>query len=101
MLSKATRSLFNYTNKQIHAYANSIRFATTTSKLDNIEQYECKLVVDCNTIVGECPIWDFRRELLCWIDIEGAKFWTYNPINEESTYFELPERIGSFALCDT
>ena len=58
------------------------------------------MVVNCNNKLGECCIWDDRKQLLRWIDNKKSKFWTYDPKTNKSKSYDLPENIGSFALCE-
>ena len=64
----------------------------------SIPEYQAKLVVKCGNCLGETPIWDDKRKLLCWIDAIKPSFWTYNPSTKESKSYPLPERVGSFCL---
>jgi L-arabinonolactonase len=50
--------------------------------------------------LGEGVLWDVREDVALWIDIEGAKFWRWQPGGEAQS-FALPERPGSFALTPT
>ena len=50
--------------------------------------------------LGEGVLWDAREGAALWIDIEGAKFWRWQP-SVEAQSFVLPERPGSFALTVT
>eukprot|EP00927_Polykrikos_kofoidii_P054875 TRINITY_DN49227_c0_g1_i1.p1 TRINITY_DN49227_c0_g1~~TRINITY_DN49227_c0_g1_i1.p1 ORF type:complete len:400 (-),score=51.38 TRINITY_DN49227_c0_g1_i1:488-1687(-) len=65
-----------------------------------VREFHAELCVPCGNKLGECPLWDDDRQLLCWIDIQGRRFWRHNPNgaagNAES--FELPSRPGSFCL---
>ena len=40
----------------------------------HIEKLACE-----NALVGEGPMWDSDKKVLYWIDIQGKKFWEYNP----------------------
>jgi len=57
-------------------------------------------VVKADNILGECPIWDDKLQLLCWIDIQDKRFFTYNPTSMLTNTYELPERCGSFCMCN-
>lgn len=35
---------------------------------------EVELVLDAKAELGEGPCWDFRNNLLYWVDIEGKKY---------------------------
>ena len=34
---------------------------------------EVELLVDSGTLLGECPVWDVKENVLYWIDIDGHK----------------------------
>ena len=65
----------------------------------NVPHYKAKMVVNCNNKLGECCIWDDRKQLVCWIDNNGSKFWTFDPKTNKAKSYDLPEDPGSFALC--
>eukprot|EP01084_Bolivina_argentea_P159565 277886_1 len=67
--------------------------------MSTVQQFEAKLVVNCNNGLGECPLYDDRKGLICWIDIDNCKFWEYNPKTKQNKSYSLPERPGAFALC--
>ena len=54
-----------------------------------------RLVVDSNTILGEGPIWDWKRQLLFWVDIEGKQLLQFNPVSRKKNAWHLSEMIGS------
>ena len=37
-----------------------------------------------NALVGEGPVWDVESQTLYWIDIQGGKFWNYDPATGEN-----------------
>jgi len=37
-----------------------------------------------NALVGEGPVWDVESQTLYWIDIQGGKFWNYDPVTGEN-----------------
>lgn len=69
------------------------------NKTNKIPEYTARMVLDCRNVHGECPIWDDRHQKLYWIDILDQKFWKYDPITQQSSSHSLPDRPGSFALC--
>eukprot|EP01084_Bolivina_argentea_P114193 203353_1 len=46
------------------------------------------------------PIWDDQKNQLYWIDMGANKFCKYNPHTNQSSFHSLPDKPGSFALCD-
>eukprot|EP01084_Bolivina_argentea_P152913 266646_1 len=62
-----------------------------------VKNVSAKKLFDCGTGLGECPIWDDERKLLCWI--AGDKWSTYDPMTDKISIYNTPERAGSFALC--
>ncbi len=59
---------------------------------------EC--VVDAHAQVGEGPVWDEADQVLWWTDINGRVMHRYDPNNGEDRAFEMPFRVGCFALRD-
>jgi L-arabinonolactonase len=48
--------------------------------------------------LGEVPVWDVAEQALYWVDIEGRALQRLHPETGEVRVWNLPERIGSFAL---
>lgn len=59
------------------------------------------LVVDCRCTLGEGIVWCTRRGALFWTDIEGARLWMHVPSENLTRSWKLPDRLGSFALCES
>eukprot|EP00961_Rhodomonas_salina_P274819 3712737-Rhodomonas_salina.3 len=59
-----------------------------------------EVLVAAGNRLGECPIWDDRRNMLVWIDCPGQKFWQYDAATKESKSYDLPGVPGSFALTE-
>lgn len=58
-----------------------------------------RLVVDSRNRLGECALWCERRGALYWTDIEGNTVSCLRPDGSVREW-TLPERVGSFALCE-
>ena len=43
---------------------------------NDIPELTAKEIVKCNNLLGECPIWDDKKQLLCWLDTAKGIFWT-------------------------
>ncbi|CAH2927401.1 MAG: L-arabinolactonase (EC [uncultured Paraburkholderia sp.] len=57
------------------------------------------LVVDSKCTLGEGATWCAKTGRFYWTDIEGARLWRYDPADERSTSWAMPERLATFALC--
>ncbi|MCF8380016.1 MAG: SMP-30/gluconolactonase/LRE family protein [Bacteroidales bacterium] len=64
-------------------------------KPDTVKSHEAIFLPSYQAELGEGAIWDHTKEILYWIDIEGKKFFRYNPENDSTDIFELGKRIGT------
>ncbi len=60
-------------------------------QIETITHYQCQL--------GEGPVWDARRQEICWIDIIKGEIHQYNLAKETHRLYAVHEMIGCFALC--
>jgi len=58
-------------------------------------------VLDIRADLGECPVWCPREQSLYWIDIYAGRLNRFDPSTGTNSFWQLPEPIGSFALCET
>ena len=58
------------------------------------------LLEDDQAILGECPLWCERSSSLWWTDIQGARIRRRNMLTGEIHTWAMPDRVGSFALCE-
>src|SRR5260370_24782418 len=49
-------------------------------------------------LVGEGILWDWRRQLLWWTDIQGRKLHRFDWATATPQAVDTPERVGSFGL---
>lgn len=68
--------------------------------------------VDCRERLGECALWCDREQALYWTDIDGHRLSRWQAIERSAersaegsavgqlTHWDMPEPLGSFALCD-
>ncbi|MFM0072861.1 SMP-30/gluconolactonase/LRE family protein [Paraburkholderia sediminicola] len=61
--------------------------------------HSAALLLDTKCTLGEGATWCARTGRFYWNDIEGARLWRYDPRDGGSTFWRMPERLGSFALC--
>ena len=59
---------------------------------------EVELLVDSGTLLGECPVWDVKENVLYWIDIDGHKINCYDPSSCNNETRNLPFKAGSLAI---
>jgi sugar lactone lactonase YvrE len=55
-------------------------------------------ILSPRNICGEGILWDSRRELLWWTDIQGRQLYQYDFSNSAPRVLDTPERVGSFGL---
>ncbi len=58
-----------------------------------------QLLVDAQARLGECVLWCERHRALYWTDIEGSVL-SCRHADGRLQHWHLPERLGSFALCE-
>lgn len=59
-------------------------------------QVEC--VVKGRDLLGECPLWDEREQVLWWVDILEPSLRSLRPARNEASKHILAEAMGSFAF---
>jgi L-arabinonolactonase len=57
-----------------------------------------ELIVDAQNALGECILWCDRTQSLLWTDILGRKLWRHRPSSGETRQWDMPQRLGCFAL---
>ena len=97
MLHKLARTAMNAHKLTPIASNTGNKRLFSTSKL---RELDADLILDCDNSLGECPLWDDKRQLLCWIDCKKSIFWRFDPITNKSEEIQLPEIPGSFAICE-
>ena len=58
------------------------------------------LFVDAKAWLGECALWCDRAKRLWWTDIEGRTVSSADERGSDLRQWTLPDRVGSFALCE-
>ena len=56
-------------------------------------------VFECNTEVGESPLWDATTGLLYWVDITEGQVFCGDPVTGKHTHRSANSPAGSLALC--
>jgi L-arabinonolactonase len=57
-------------------------------------------VLDAANVLGEGIQWCERTQSLYWTDIQTSKLWRHRPADGTTDTWPMPERLGSFALCE-
>ena len=57
------------------------------------------VLLRCDNIVGESPLWCTRRQRLYWVDIRAPKLMSCDADGMNLQTWRMPEAIGSFAFC--
>ncbi|WGS49398.1 SMP-30/gluconolactonase/LRE family protein [Paraburkholderia sp. D15] len=57
------------------------------------------LLLDTKCTLGEGATWCAATGRFYWVDIEGARLWRHDPADGRSTFWRMPERLATFALC--
>jgi L-arabinonolactonase len=59
------------------------------------------LLVDCRCTLGEGIHWWPDRRSLVWTDIEKSTLWMHHIADNVTRQWSLPDRLGSFAICQS
>ncbi len=59
------------------------------------------LLVDCRCTLGEGIVWWAERQCLLWTDIERSTLWMHRVSDNATRQWRLPDRLGSFAICES
>jgi len=74
---------------------------SAAASLANATTLQAELLLDCRCVLGECPIWDPRSQLLMWVDIEGRAFHSYDVASGAHEQQAFDKRACCFALTPT
>jgi L-arabinonolactonase len=59
---------------------------------------EIRPIVDCQTTLGEGPLWDVREQKIYWVDSTGRKIFRADADGKDVESWDVPSDIGSLAL---
>ena len=60
---------------------------------------ELKIEKTARATLGEGPLWDWRENLLYFVDIEGQSIRRYDPETETELVIPSPQKVGTLGLC--
>lgn len=60
-----------------------------------------KPLIQCTNLLGECPLWDPKRETLFWIDIDLGFLYEYQPSSFGLKMYQIGQKLGSIALTNS
>ncbi|HSR61307.1 MAG TPA: SMP-30/gluconolactonase/LRE family protein [Robiginitalea sp.] len=55
-------------------------------------------ITDHRSRLGEGPVWDTKRQALCWVDITAGHIHEYRPRDGRHRRLDVGERVGAVAL---
>jgi sugar lactone lactonase YvrE len=56
-------------------------------------------VIQNACLLGEGPVWDFRKKTICWVDILNGQIHEYNPSDQSHKVSSVRQMIGAVAVC--
>lgn len=65
--------------------------------MSDIKTHKAELLLDSKSLLGEGPIWDWKKQLLFWVDIEGCRLHRYDPTTKKKRYWQFDEMPGAAA----
>ena len=60
---------------------------------------QVEVVLPHQCLLGEGPIWDFRRKLICWVDILRGEIHAYSPQSKAHSVIPVNQMIGAVVIC--
>ncbi|WP_198439693.1 SMP-30/gluconolactonase/LRE family protein [Pareuzebyella sediminis] len=60
-----------------------------------LQKHKAELVLDTKSILGEGPVWDWKKQTLFWVDIEGQKLHRLSPTPQNHTEWVLDAMVGA------
>ena len=66
--------------------------------MGDILNYEITKIASPNALVGEGPVWDVENQILYWTDIQGGRFFKYDPSTNENNQIHDGVNVGGFRL---
>lgn len=68
--------------------------------MSDITTLRAQLVHDSKAILGEGPVWDHKRQLLFWVDIERCKLHCHHPASNTNQEWNFSKMIGAVSIME-
>lgn len=68
--------------------------------MENKKNVYPEALIDHRCILGEGVLWDEKRDIVVWVDIEQGKIHEYSSSTEKHDVIEVNQKIGTIAICD-
>ncbi len=65
----------------------------------NTTGLQMNVVIEHTCLLGEGPVWDAARKIICWVDILNGEIHEYSPEQKKHKTIPVHQMIGSLAIC--
>ncbi len=65
----------------------------------NTSSLKPAIVLPHTCLLGEGPVWDDKRKVICWLDILSGEIHEYSPAHHRHHTTRVHQMIGSMAVC--
>lgn len=67
--------------------------------MKNYSELKATPVLQQTSLLGEGPVWDAERNVICWVDILNGEIHQYNPETALHSVMQVHQMIGAIAVC--
>jgi sugar lactone lactonase YvrE len=60
---------------------------------------QLEVVLQHRCLLGEGPVWDTKRKVICWVDILRGEIHTYSPQSKSHKTIAVHQMIGAAVMC--
>jgi sugar lactone lactonase YvrE len=60
---------------------------------------QIEVVLPHRCLLGEGPVWDAKRHVICWVDILQGEIHQYSPQSKEHSIIGVGQMIGAVVIC--
>ena len=64
-----------------------------------VSDLKAEVAVKLDSELGEGPVWDAKRGLICWVDIINGKIYQYAPERKKLITITVGQMVGAVAIC--